>query len=537
MKRRKLLTASALMAGVLALTACVGSDGGSTGGGSGEPVIDGTLNYAIKDDPGNLMRHLNTSINVSYVYPWAYESPVYFDENGQPQGWLAESWKETPKSLEFTIREGVMCEDGTELTAETVANNYRWILDPINGSSFAGLVVPPDAAVEHDNDTRTVTLTTGTPNSFLLASIGIHPIYCQGALDDPDSVAAATNGTGLYGLTEAVQGDHYTFERKDDYSWGPKGGVNGSTPGVPKNVVVQVIENPSTRANMLLSGELNMAQISGPDEDRIAAQLEPLISDNLITGGFTFSQAEGQPTADEDMRVALVKALDLDSLMRVMTSDKGERAPRMAVLAPQMCVYNAAGENLPTTDVTDAAAMLDELGWTEGPDGVREKDGEPLELTFVYNTRYPEIPSVVELMAEQWEAVGVRTVLEGSSYAAYAERIVQKNASQGFDVLWQSANYSVPNVLAAFIAGPTPPTGNNYSAIVNPEFDALVAESAKFTGTEACGAWEQAEAELYASADYVPFAMHPEVTYAQGVEAAFGNNRWVLGPSFTLVQD
>ena len=158
-----------------------------------------------------------------------------------------------------------------------------------------------------------------------------------------------------------------------------------------------------------------------------------------------------------------------------------------------------------------------------------------MELTFVYNTRWPEIPSVVELMAEQWEAVGVRTVLEGSGFAAYSERIAQKNASQGFDVLWQSANYSVPSVLTAFIAGPTPPTGNNFSAIVNPEFDALVAESANFTGTEACGVWEQAETELYASADYVPFAMRPDITYAQGVEAAFSNI--LMAPSFTLAQD
>lgn len=532
--KKMLLSAAALTVAALTLSACAASDGtgGSGSSGAGEPVIDGTLTVAINEDPGNLFRNSNPSATLSYVYPWAYEAPVYFDPDGQAQSWLAESWEETPTSLQFTIKEGVKCEDGSDLTAETVANNYRWILDPANGSSFVGLVIPADAVIEHDDAARTVTLTTATPNSFLLPSIGIHPIYCQGALDDPDSVASATNGTGLYKLTEAVQGDHYTFERKDDYDWAPEGGVNGSTPGAPKNVELRIIENPSTRANLILSGELNMTAAQGPDEDRVAASADPIIEWPLVTGGFAYSQAEGQPTADEEVRIALTKALDLDALMRVQTADRGERATRLAVLSPQICQYDAATTNLPSYDQDEAAAMLDDLGWTLGSDGVREKDGEKLSLNFAWNTRWPENAATAELIAEQWAEIGVEVNQDGAEYAIFNEKIRAENAASDIDVIWIASNYSVPSVLTSFLSGPTPPAGNNFAAISNPDFDALVAETSQFTGEEACGAWESAEAEMYASADYVPFAMRPDITYGRGIEAKISD----MQMSFILVQ-
>lgn len=536
---KKTLAAAAVAA--LTLTACSGSgsggdDGGASadGGGSGDTLVDGTLTYAINEDPGNLFRHVNSSATLSYVYPWAYESLVYFDTDGNAKPWLAQEWEETPTSLTFTIRDGVMCEDGTEFTAETVANNFRWIVDPANASSMAGLVVPADAEVEHDNETNTVTLSTQQPNSFLLASLGIHPLYCQAALDDPDSVASATNGTGLFQLTEAVPNDHYTFTRNEDYAWPPEGGNDASTAGVPKEVVISVVENPSTRANLLLSGDVNMTAVQGPDEERLAGQTDALISSQLITGGFAFSQADGQPTADEQVRVALTHALDLDSLMRVQTADKGERVPAMAVLPPTICQYDAATPNLPAYDVAEAERLLDEAGWDKGADGIRAKDGEPLSLKLMYNTRWPETASTTELMKQQWEAIGVQVSLDGSEYNAFSERAFAEGAAGDFDVIWLSSNYTVPNVLAAFISGPTPPEGNNMAAISNPDFDALVEQSAEFTGQEACGIWEEAESEMYASADYVPFAMRADVTFSRGVQATIPAN--LMAPAFVLTQ-
>lgn len=532
MKQRSL----ALLAGLslLALAAC-GGGGNSSSGGDGEPVVDGTLKYAINEDPGNLMRHLNSSATLSYVYPWAYESPVYYDDDDTPQGWLAEKWEETPTSLSFTIKDGATCSDGTDLTAETVANNYRWILDPDNGSSFVGLVVPADAEIDHDNAARTVTVTTKTPNSFLLPQLGIHPIYCQGALDDPESVATATNGTGMYQLSEAVPGDHYTFERRDEYSGGPEGSPEGTTPGVPKDVEISIVENPSTRANLLLSGDLNIAAVQGPDEERVAATADTFYQEDMVTGGFAYSQAKGAPTADKDVRIALTKALDLDSLMEVQTAGKGERAARLAVLNPQICTYDAATPNLPATNTQEAEEMLDAAGWKKGADGKRAKDGKPLELNFAWHTRFPETSQTAELIAQQWSKIGVGVKHEGTDAGAFMEKVTSEGAAKDLDVIWIASNYSVPNVLSTFLSGPVPPKGNNYAAVKNPEFDALVAQASKSSGKDACGSWEKAEAEMYSAADYVPFAMRPDITFSTGVANSLPGSEMTMINGITLV--
>ncbi|GAA2845532.1 peptide/nickel transport system substrate-binding protein [Leucobacter komagatae] len=520
--------------GALALSACTGGGGGGTGTGpesGGEPVIDGTLNYAIARDPGMLFSPLNASGTLGSVSQWAYESLIYFDADGQPQGWLATDWEQTPTSLHFEVRDDAVCADGTKLTAETIANNFRWIADPANNSTAINLVVPSTAKIE--NDDKSVTITTVEPDPFMITAIGSQAIYCQAALDDPQSVSTASNGTGMFNVTEVVTGDHLTLERRDDYSWAPEGAAIGTTPGVPKTVVLKIIENESTRANLLLSGELNVGTITGPDGDRLEGKVDVLNSGMLLTGGFLYSQAEGRPTADKNVRIALTKALDLDELMQVSTAGKGERAQRLATVDPQVCQYDAVGPNLPKTDVAGAEKLLDEAGWVKGADGKRSKDGQPLVLEFAWQSKGAEIASTAEMMADQWAEIGVGVNHDGSEYGAFIEKISTPGAASKIDVMWLNANYPVPSALMVYFTGETPPKGNNFAALKNPKFDELVKKANNSTGAEGCKAWEAAEGEMYASADYVPFAMMSHPTFAQGI-SEYGIEKFA--PSTILVK-
>ena len=219
---------------------------------------------------------------------------------------------------------------------------------------------------------------------------------------------------------------------------------------MPKEVVISVVENDSTRANLLLSGELNIASVPGPDGERVAAQLKPISEISMLSGGFVYSQAEGMPTADKNVRIALTKALDLDALMKVQTSDKGERAQRLAVTPPQICKYDAATPNLPGTDVAEAEAMLDAAGWTKGADGIRAKDGQPLVLDFAWHTRLTENAATAEMIGQQWAEIGVRVNQDGSDFGVFNEKVNAEGASSVFDVMWSAPNYPVPNVPVSY---------------------------------------------------------------------------------------
>ena len=113
--------------------------------------------------------------------------------------------------------------------------------------------------MEADDAARTVTLTSEAPVPFMLQNTGAELfIVCAEGLADRSTLAAGTDGTGPFVLEEAVANDHYTFSARDDYAWGPDGPTS-ELAGFPSEVVVRIVENESTAANLLLSGEVNIA--------------------------------------------------------------------------------------------------------------------------------------------------------------------------------------------------------------------------------------------------------------------------------------
>ncbi|WGW11598.1 ABC transporter substrate-binding protein [Saxibacter everestensis] len=509
-------------AGVLVLSGCSG------GGGSGAAApyaTDGVFTYGLDADPGTLSPFMTTSDAAREITPFLYDNLVYFDgETGEPKSWLAESWEVTPTSVKYTLKDGVTCQDGSKLTPEIVANNFNWITDPQNKSAINGVLVPPDATAEFDDQAGTVTVSVKEPTSFLLTQTGALEILCQSALDDPDSVAKASNGTGMYELTEAVPNDHYTLTRRDGYTWAPEGGNSSTTEGAPKEVVVRVVENVSTSANLLLSGELNAATVKGPDEDRVAEKTTAERTLSLIIGQFYFSQLKDKPTADQRVRVALTKALDLDALTKVITAGKGYRAERLATMRPNPCEYDATKDAVPAHDVDAAKALLDDAGWTVGSNGVREKDGKSLDLTLLYSEDSDAKSAAMELVKQQLKEIGVNIKLDGGDSNYLLDHLYTKENLGSFDLASSTVNAWLPSIMIPWNTGDLPPGGRNAGGIDNKVYNAKIAEAGKIAGEASCDTWQAAEQALYEKADTIPYAAQDQVTYFNGAELALKNH-------------
>src|SRR5690606_22626954 len=83
-------------------------------------------------------------------------------------------------------------------------------------------------------------------------------------------------------------------------------------------------------------------------------------------------------------------------------------------------------------DTAEAASILDEAGWTEGADGVREKDGQRLSLTLAWMTNFGPNQTSLELLQQQLAAVGIEVELVGGPVPDYLER----TANGDFDLAW-----------------------------------------------------------------------------------------------------
>jgi peptide/nickel transport system substrate-binding protein len=360
-----------------------------------------------------------------------------------------------------------------------------------------------------------VTLTAaGGPDPFLLQGAGLLPIVCAAGMSDRDSLARDGNGTGMFVITEAVPDDHYSFERRDDYAWGPDGAA-ASDPGTPKAVTIRVVPNESTAANLFLAGDLHLLSVAGPDQDRLDAQDFPRQETRALFGEVIFNQADGHPGADPAVRQALIQAVDWNEVGAVMTGGKGQAPTGLGVLEPKVCTADTVSGNVPAHDPAAAGQALDAAGWVV-EDGVRSRDGDPLALTLMYGSEAgSQYAAAAELASQRWQELGVDVELRAVTSVQVNEVLFGTGA---WDAVMLSLNVAFPSQLLPFFTGPPPPDGTNFGAIDNQRYATLTAEAMQQPGAAGCADWQDAEQALIEVADVTPVVDNLVPFYLNGVE-------------------
>ncbi|SDM27012.1 peptide/nickel transport system substrate-binding protein [Nonomuraea maritima] len=504
--------AVAALAGLALLTAaCGGTTGAPQQQPQGAPVTGGTFTYAIPADPGVLDPAMAVLSVTNNVLSMAYDTLVGTGENGEIVPRLAEKWDVKPESVTFTLRKDATCSDGSPVTASNVADNVNHIADPATKSPIYGVFVPVGMKAEADDAAGTVTLTTPEPFSFILESTRDIFVVCGKGAGDRASIARATSGSGPYQLTEAVPGDHYTFTVRRDYAWGPAGATARE---LPQTVVMKVVPNEQTAANLLVAGTLNGAVLTGPDRARVEAT--PGVTKQVLAvgnGQFLYHQGEDRPGHDPAIRKALTQALNLTELGRIASGGTGRPATGL-VLEPRPCSGDTVTGHLPAHDVAAATAALDAAGWKPGPDGIRAKDGKQLTLRFMYaTTRGAGVQAAAEYMAGAWHKIGVDVQLNGVIDTKLAESL---SAAQDWDVVWLPIGVNLPSQLVGFLSGPSAPEGANYAHLANKQYEELIAKASRLPATEGCPMWLQAESALFENADLVPAVENTALVAAKG---------------------
>ncbi|GII75256.1 peptide ABC transporter substrate-binding protein [Sphaerisporangium rufum] len=504
---------------LMAAVALTGCGGGSDRGGQAqkaEVVEGGTFTLGLSSDPGSLDPQMSAGSSLFTVTQFAYDPLVGVDgDSGEILPALADSWQVDGTTVTLTLGDGITCADGTPLTAAGIADNINFVADPKNKSPFLGTFLPPGAKAEGDDATRVVTITLARPAPFVLNGLSGLPMVCPKGLADRSALKTATDGTGPYKLVEAAPGDHYTYARRDGYTWGPNGATT-ATKGLPATVVVKVVENETTAANLLLSGGLNAAAISGPDAERLAKTGLYAATTPALVGEQWYNQRAGRATADAKVRKALTQALDLGQLRKVFTSGRGTPATTLAANEPVACHGDSASGALPATDPQAAGALLDEAGWTKGADGRRAKGGKPLKLTLLYQNNVGSGgDAAAELAVQQWKAIGVEATARSQNETTLINNLF---GAGDWDVSWVSVNVSTPDQLVPFLSGPAAPDGNNFAAISNPGYEAAVKKAMATQGAAGCRDWLAAESKLIAGADIVPFAANQVRMFGKGAE-------------------
>lgn len=503
-----------IAAATAAAVAGCGGDDGADGGGAVE--ADASYTQAIRASPGNLDPDKTVSEQAIAIFQYAYDYLVTVDADGKVAPGIAEKWDATPEKVTFTLKPDVQCADGSPVTATTVKRNLDGVQDPKRQSVLLGLAVPATGyTVKADDEARTVTMSLKQPFGLAVDALQLFPIVCGEGLEDRKLLETQTSGSGPYVYDGKAGGDRYRLTRRDGYAWGPGG--TSTSPEMPKQVTLRVIENPSTTANLLLSGEVDAATVSGPDAQRLKAQSLPERTIPLSVA-FTFhNQAAKRPGADPVVRKALAAATPREDLAKVLYD--GQATARTGILSSAAtCDDTAIAGAIPSGGVDAANAMLDEAGWKRGADGVRAKDGVRLRLSGIFDSEGPGYRSGIELLQRAWKQVGVDLRARGM----VADDLVNAAFGGDWDVLpIFEIGVTLPSQFVPFASGPGVPEGQNLAQIDNADYDRLTAEAAQTAGAESCPLWTSAGEALAREADVVPLVLSETAVFSRpGVELA-----------------
>ena len=516
--RRRLGAAGTLALVALAGTACGGGSTPSAGGqAAGKAYASGgTLTVAQAQDPGALDPQLTALSSTRAVARLAYDTLLNTDADGTLISGLADTWESTQTSVTYHLRSGVTCADGSPLKATDVAANFTFVGNPKNASPLLGIGAPAGVKATADDAAGTVVLKTAAATPFLLETTGTGlMIVCGKGLADRTSLAHATDGTGMYTLTEQVPNDHYTFTRRTDYAWGPDGSTS-TYEGVPEKVVVKIVASPATAMNLLLAKQVNIA--GGGDAEVARAKAAGLQGQGQAApaGELWFNQAEGHPGADDAVRRALVGSLDVTQVGSVLTGGLGVPSKGLVTLEPKVCEGDTVTGNLPQVTPAEAEQLLDQAGWVKGADGMRSKDGKPLAFTFIVPASVGDNGAPgTELLASTWKTLGASVKINQASDSVLQTALFSTGE---WDAGFVPLGVNLPTQYTGFVSGATPPTGTNFAHIENPAFDAAVEQASGLLGDAACAKYDEAEKALITDVDVAPLVDKQTVFYANGAE-------------------
>ena len=174
------------------------------------------------------------------------------------------------------------------------------------------------------------------------------------------------------------------------------------------------------RIGSLLAGQADYVRyVQAFDEDRVESAGFTLYAPQ--TRGVNNSIAlrpENPLLADIKVRQALVAAVDAQEVVDTLFTENYPVAT--SVLSQEALGYKDESEHY-AYDPEKAEELLDEAGWAEGSDGIREKDGERMSITVYEAAPQPLSKQTLELVAQQLAKVGVELTVKPADAGSYAE--------------------------------------------------------------------------------------------------------------------
>jgi peptide/nickel transport system substrate-binding protein len=424
-------TALAVATGCSDRSSGASEGGGEASGGSTKTdliVAAATLatTYAGPDG-GNGASYENYELNVNTQamlirnpYVEGRTPDVLVQDYYEYEGYLAEefSWSDDGRTLTVTLAEGVTSPNGNTLSADDVIwsfeRKYASTASPIKAMCQPFFTDPATQLVKVDDRTVTFSITEpGYGQEFLgilgnaLAG-GIHDstfLRTVATPEDPYAIEWSKTGTGwgfgAYNVASVTPDQEMVLTANENYVLG--------APSITK-VVLRSVPDPGTRASLLLSGDVDLAENIRPADQADLAESEGVVVPDVESIEYVDLTlvTNKAPFDDQLVRQAMAWAIPYEQIMEQIYSGRADRI--VGNINPQTPGYSTDG--LPTYDydVDKAKQLLAQAGF---PDG--------LTFTLAVSNALPDMVDSAVLIQSYAKDAGITIEIQQDTPAAFAQ--------------------------------------------------------------------------------------------------------------------
>ncbi len=342
------------------------------------------------------------------------------------------------RAITWRLRDDITWSDGTPLTAEDVAFTGEYCLHPESGcaarSRFAGV----EAIEAIDAHTVGITFEQAMPAPFGPFVGAQSPILQKAQFAECLGTRAPECGeqnfhpvgTGPFKVRDFRPNDVVVFDANPAYRdpdrphFKTAAIIGGGDPAAAGRSVMETGEmdyawNLQVAPEILErmeEGGAGVLEIGfGTTVERIEVNLTDPSPD--LDAEIRATRAAPHPVlGDRRVRKALSLAIDR-GLLAEIGYGPAARPVCDLIPAPEPFVSGANDACL-EPDRARAAELLDDAGWRQGPDGMRMRGGEPLELTFTTSTNAVR-QDIQALIQQWWRDLGIEVRLRNIEPSVY----------------------------------------------------------------------------------------------------------------------
>ncbi len=408
-----------------------------------EPVKKEELTFVNYRDIRDLNPHLYAG--EMYAQEMLYETLVNITEKGY-EPCLAESWtiSEDGKIYTFNIRKGVTFSDGTVCDAKAIKANFDAIIE--NKSRHTWLEMMQLLESVDLIDDYTIQIKMSKPYYPMLTELGVTRPF---AMISPKAMKDGSTkngvnayiGTGAYILKDFVTDEYAVFEANENY-W-------GKVPEI-KKIIVKVIPDNQTRILALEKGEIdlifgkNMIDADAINKYKSSEKFTTALSEPTSTRQIVLNTSNGI-LRDKSVRHALQYATNKQAISDGVFSGLEKPAD---TLFSKTIPYSNIDLKPYEFSMEKAAETLDQAGWLKNDKGIREKDGQKLQLSLLYNSDSVTEKIISEYLQSEYKKIGVEISIAGEEEQSYRDKMKTGNFDMVFNICWGTP-YDPQSSLAA----------------------------------------------------------------------------------------